>query len=105
MDVKTFQDYLFFQFFQMVADLDLPVQIHTGIGQERRTNAATLQSAIRYFPDTRFVLLRYSYSWIQDISMLVTNYPNVCQSPELAAVDLQPICHSHVARVDRARQV
>ena len=76
-DVKTFQDALFFQICQMAADLDLPVQIHTGMGQGRRTNAAYLQLAIRNFPETRFVLLHCSYPWIQDVSMLVTNYPNV----------------------------
>ena len=76
-DVKTFQDHLFFQICQMAADLDLPVQIHTGMGQGRRTNAAYLQTAIRNFPGTRFVLLHCSYPWIQDVSMLVTNFPNV----------------------------
>jgi hypothetical protein len=49
-DVKTFQDALFFQICQMAAELDLPVQIHTGMGQGRRTNAATLKPAIRNFP-------------------------------------------------------
>jgi hypothetical protein len=76
-DVKTFQDHLFFQVCSMAADLDMPVQIHTGMGQGRRTNAAYLQTAIQAFPGTRFVLLHCSYPWIQDISMLVTNYPNV----------------------------
>jgi uncharacterized protein len=76
-DVKTFQDYLFFQICQMAGDLNLPVQIHTGMGQGRRTNAAYLQPAIQKFPETRFVLLHCSYPWIQDVSMLVHNYPNV----------------------------
>ena len=85
-DVKTFQDYLFFQICQMAADLDLPVQIHTGMGQGRRTNAAWLQPAIRNFPGTRFVLLHCSYPWIQDISMLVDRYPNVY--PDLSMLPL-----------------
>ena len=77
LDVKTFQDFLFFQICRMAADLDLPVQIHTGMGQGRRTNAAHLQPAIQNFPTTRFVLLHCSYPWIQDVSMLVNKYPNV----------------------------
>ena len=85
-DVKTFQDYLFFQICTLAADLDLPVQIHTGMGQGRRTNAAYLQPAIRKFPDTRFVLLHCSYPWIQDISMLVDKYPNVF--PDLSMLPL-----------------
>ena len=31
----------------MAAELDLPVQIHTGMGQGRKTNAAHLQPAIQ----------------------------------------------------------
>ena len=76
-DVKTFQDFLFFQICGMAAELDLPLQIHTGMGQGQRTNAAQLQPAIQRFPQTRFVLLHCSYPWIQDVGMLVDNYPNV----------------------------
>jgi len=76
-DIKTFQDYLFFQICRMAAELDLPVQIHTGMGQGYRTNAAYLQPAIQNFPGTLFVLLHCSYPWIQDISMLASIYPNV----------------------------
>ena len=86
LDVKTFQDYLFFQICRMAAELDLPVQIHTGMGQGRKTNAAHLQPAIQNFPTTRFVLLHCSYPWIQDISMLVNKYPNVI--PDLSWLPL-----------------
>jgi hypothetical protein len=85
-DVKTFQDYLFFQICRLAAELDLPVQIHTGMGQGHRTNAAHLQPAIQRFPATRFVLLHCSYPWIQDVSMLVDKYPNVY--PDLSLLPL-----------------
>jgi hypothetical protein len=85
-DVKTFQDYLFFQICRLAAELDLPVQIHTGMGQGHRTNAAHLQQAIQRFPATRFVLLHCSYPWIQDVSMLVDKYPNVF--PDLSMLPL-----------------
>jgi hypothetical protein len=86
LDVKTFQDYLFFQICRMAGDLDLPLQIHTGMGQGRRTNALQLQAAIRNFPNTRFVLLHCSYPWIQDICLLVDKYPNVF--PDLSMLPL-----------------
>jgi uncharacterized protein len=85
-DVKIFQDYLFFQICGLAADLDIPIQIHTGMGQGRRTNASYLQEAIQRFPATRFVLLHCSYPWIQDISMLVDKYPNVY--PDLSMLPL-----------------
>jgi predicted TIM-barrel fold metal-dependent hydrolase len=85
-DVKTFQDYLFFQVCRIAAEQDLPVQIHTGMGQARRTNAGQLQESIQKSPHTRFVLLHCSYPWTQDISMLVDKFPNV--SPDLSMVPI-----------------
>jgi hypothetical protein len=85
-DVKTFQDYLFFQFCRIAADEGLPVQIHTGMGQARRTNAGQLQEVIQKSSHTRFVLLHCSYPWIEDMSMLVDKFPNV--SPDLSMVPI-----------------
>jgi len=85
-DVKTFQDYLFFQVCRIAAELDLPVQVHTGMGQGRRTNAGQLQEAVQKSPATRFVLLHCSYPWIQDTSMLVDKYSNV--SADLSMVPI-----------------
>jgi uncharacterized protein len=85
-DVKNFQDYLFFQVCRLASQADLPVQIHTGMGQARRTNAGQLQEVIQKNPDTRFVLLHCSYPWTQDMSMLVDKYPNV--SADLSMVPL-----------------
>jgi predicted TIM-barrel fold metal-dependent hydrolase len=76
-DIKAFQDFLFFQICRSAAELDLPVQIHTGMGQGRRTNALWLQEVIQRNPQTRFVLLHGSYPWVEDIPALVRLYPNV----------------------------
>jgi hypothetical protein len=84
--VKEFQDYLFFQICSIAAEEDLPIQIHTGMGQAHLTNASRLQRAIERFPHTRFVLLHCSYPWIQDISMLVDKFPNV--SPDLSMLPI-----------------
>ncbi len=85
-DLKDFQDYLFFSICRIAAELDLPVQIHTGTGQGRRTNALWLQEAIEKNPSTRFVLLHCSYPWVQDIVPLVTRYTNVY--PDLSMLPL-----------------
>jgi predicted TIM-barrel fold metal-dependent hydrolase len=76
-DIKAFQDFLFFQICRLAAELDLPVQVHTGMGQGRRTNALWLQEVIQHNPHTRFVLLHGSYPWIEDIPALLRLYPNV----------------------------
>jgi hypothetical protein len=85
-DVKDFQDYIFFQICAIAAELDLPVQIHTGTGQGRRTNALQLDEAIQKNPDTRFVLLHCSYPWTQDTVMLAMRYANVY--PDLSMLPL-----------------
>jgi predicted TIM-barrel fold metal-dependent hydrolase len=85
-DLKDFQDYLFFSVCHIAAQLDLPVQIHTGTGQGRRTNALWLQEAIEKNPSTRFVLLHCSYPWVQDVVPLVTRYANVY--PDLSMLPL-----------------
>jgi predicted TIM-barrel fold metal-dependent hydrolase len=85
-DIKDFQDFLFFWICRVAAELDLPVQIHTGTGQGRRTQAAWLQDAIQKNPATRFVLLHCGYPWIQDIPALVSRYPNVF--PDLSMLPL-----------------
>jgi predicted TIM-barrel fold metal-dependent hydrolase len=91
-DVKTFQDFLFFQICRLAGELDLPIQIHTGMGQARRTSAAYLQEAIQTFPGTRFVLLHCSYPWIQDMNMLVDKFPNVS-----ADLSMLPLLSTRVA--------
>jgi predicted TIM-barrel fold metal-dependent hydrolase len=85
-DIKTFQDYILFKICETAAELDLPVQIHTGTGQGQRTNALQLDEAIQKNPETRFVLLHCSYPWIQDMGMLVIRYPNIY--PDLSMLPL-----------------
>ena len=89
LEVKTFQDALFHRLCQIAAELDLPLQIHTGMGQARRTNAAWLQEGIARNPATRFVLLHCSYPWTADINMLVDKFPNV--SADLSMLPLLSI--------------
>jgi uncharacterized protein len=76
-DVRVFQDYLFFQICHIAAEANLPLQVHTGMGQGLRTNALQLREAIQKFPETRFVLLHCSYPWTEEMGLLVTSYPNV----------------------------
>jgi len=85
-DVRAFQDALFFRLCAIAAEFDLPLQIHTGSGQGRRTNAARLQDAIERCPTTRFVLLHCGYPWIQELGFLVEKYPNVY--PDLSLLPL-----------------
>ena len=74
-DIKAFQDYLFVQVCQIAAELDIPLQVHTGLGRLVKSNAYELQPVIEAHPKTRFVLMHGSYPWIDDILGLVHVYP------------------------------
>ncbi len=76
-DVKDFQDYLFFQVCRLAAEFRLPLQVHTGTGQGKSTNALFLLEAIQKNPEAQFVLLHCSYPWIQDTSFLASRFSNV----------------------------
>jgi len=92
-DVRSFQNALFFHLCEIAAELDLPLQIHTGTGQGWRTQAGWLRPAIERHPATRFVLLHGSYPWIAELPPLVQRFPNVY--PDLSML---PLVSSQAAR-------
>lgn len=74
---RHFQDYLFYQICNIAAELDLPLQIHTGLGQLHDTNALQLREVIEKHPETKFVLFHGGYPWLQDVCALTHNFTNV----------------------------
>lgn len=80
--IKALEDYLFHQFMDMAAALDLPVQLHTGhmagIRNEiTKANAVLLTPVLQAHPDTRFDLFHANWPYNGEILFLVKNYPNV----------------------------
>lgn len=85
-DIKAFQDYVFFEVCKIAAELGLPLQCHTGLGQGKKTNAMQLQGIIEKNPDVKFVLFHCSYPWIGDVNALIHDlynnvYPDLCWLP------------------------
>ena len=76
-EVEAFQSRVFFAACAIAAEAGLPFQIHTGLGQLRKTRALGLVDAIEANPETKFVLFHGSYPWTDDIAALVHNFPNV----------------------------
>lgn len=76
-EVEAFQSYVFFAACSVAAEAGLPFQIHTGLGQLRKTRALGLVDAIETHPETKFVLFHGSYPWTDDIAALVHNFANV----------------------------
>jgi len=76
-DIKNFQDYLFWFACDLAGELDVPVQIHTGLGKLEGSNAKYLRDVIDAHPNVRFDIFHAGYPWMEDVCGLVHNYPNV----------------------------
>ncbi len=106
-DIKAFQDYVFFQQCRVAAELGLPFQIHTGLGQLRKTNPMQLQEVIAKNPDTRFVLFHCGYPWLDETLGLLHLYPNVypdlCWLPLISTSAAERMLHEmlEVTTVER----
>ena len=76
-DIRAFQDYLMDQLLVYAAEFDLPVQIHTGLGQLKGTRAMALCDIIERHPDVRYDLFHASFPWTDDVLALAHNFNNV----------------------------
>ena len=76
-DIRCFQDYLFWKICEIAAEVSLPLQCHTGMGQIIHTDILQLNNVIRDNPETKFVLLHCGFPWMDDILSMVDGYPNV----------------------------
>lgn len=76
-DIKNFQDYLFYEICRLAAELDVPIQCHTGLGCNDDTRAIAMREIIKKNPKTKFVIFHASFPWTSDILALLHNYPNV----------------------------
>lgn len=108
-DIILFQDYIFDQVCRIAAELDLPLQIHTGLGLMNRTNAMQLQPMIAKHPDTTFLLMHGSYPWTSDTAGLAHAYPNVwadlCWLPLISPTAAKRLLHELIDVCDANRVV
>ena len=80
--VRPLDDYLFHEFMRMARDLDLPVQIHTGLlaglyGDTSRGNAVGLADLLSLHRDVRFDLFHANWPYSGEILSLCKAFPNV----------------------------
>ncbi|NLG51789.1 MAG: amidohydrolase family protein [Chloroflexi bacterium] len=81
-EAKPLSDYLFHHFMDMAAELELPVQIHTGhmagIRNEiSKTNAVHLIPLLELHRNVRFDLFHGNWPYMGEYLYLGKNYPNV----------------------------
>lgn len=76
-EVKAFSDSIMDYICKIAAELDVPFQIHTGLGQLYKTEAKELLTLIQNNLNTKFVLFHMSYPNAADVFELVHTYNNV----------------------------
>lgn len=87
-NIDDFQSYVFYKLCEIAAKLDIPFQIHTGLGQIEKTRALYLTRVVKDNPKTKFVLFHLSFPHIDDVISLAHNYdnvyPDICWVPLLS---------------------
>ena len=81
-ELKPLDDYLFHAFLRMAAEMDLPVQLHTGhlaglYGDIRNANAVQLANLFLLHRDVRFDLFHANWPYAAEALYLTKNFPNV----------------------------
>jgi len=84
-DINAFQSYVIDEACKTAARLDIPLQIHTGLGRLIKSNAINLRDLIERNPQTKFVLFHIGYPWMDDICGMAHSmrnvYPDLCWLP------------------------
>jgi len=75
--VKAFQDYIFWRLVELAAKHDLPFQIHTGHARIQGSNPMNLVPLIEANPRTKFILFHGGFPWVGESGMIALKYPNV----------------------------
>jgi uncharacterized protein len=110
--VKALDDWLFHQFMRIMRDLDLPVQLHTGMlggfrGDVRQVNAMHLVNLMGIHRDVRFDLFHLNWPYDGELLSLAKNFPNVainfCWAHELDPIYCQRFLEEAVAVVPHVK--
>lgn len=104
-----FGNYIFHVALEMAVELDLPVQIHTGLGKLQGSNPLLLENVISTYPDVRFVLFHGGFPWIYEISALAHNYGNVILDinwlPLISTTAAKQALHSYIETLRDNRRI
>ena len=76
-DRLLFGDYLLRFLLDRAKDLELVIQVHTGIARLDSSNPLLLEGVIREHPGLVFDLFHGGFPWIHEPAALAHNYPNV----------------------------
>jgi len=73
----AYQNFMFNWFCELAAKLDVPFQIHTGLGQLAGSRPMLFEPVILRYPQVHFVLFHAGYPWYGEVAGLAHNHANV----------------------------
>jgi len=76
-EIKIFGDYIFREICSIAGRLNIPFQIHTGLGLLWGSDPMFFEPVIRSFPEVKFVLLHGGFPWYHSVAGLLNTYQNV----------------------------
>lgn len=86
--IRFFQDFVMTELCNIAREYNLPIQIHTGLGQIYKTGVMNLFPIFQEYPDVKFAILHGSFPWIDDLLAVLYGFPNtyldICWVPLLS---------------------
>ena len=73
----AYQNFMFNWFCELAEKLDLPFQIHTGLGQLAGSRPMLFEPVLLRYPQVHFVLFHAGYPWYGEVAGLAHNHANV----------------------------
>ncbi|HHU49435.1 MAG: amidohydrolase family protein [Caldicoprobacterales bacterium] len=108
-NIKRFQEYVFDCICKTAAELEMPIQVHTGLGLMKGSDAMQLQPLIDRNKHTTFLLMHGSYPWTGDIAGLTHVYSNVwadlCWLPVISPIAAHRLLHELIDVCDADRVI
>ncbi|SHJ39024.1 Amidohydrolase [Dethiosulfatibacter aminovorans DSM 17477] len=88
--IRMFQDYVMAKICEIAGEFNIPIQIHTGLGQVTDTSPINLMPLIRKYSNVRFSLLHGGFPWADDLLAVLYECPNawldICWMPSLSSI-------------------
>ncbi len=75
--ILDFQNFLFHHFMRKAAEVDLPVQIHTGPGKAFQSAASRLGPIFEMYSSVKISLFHGSFPWVGEPGAMSLFYPNL----------------------------
>jgi hypothetical protein len=73
----AYEDFMFNWFCQLCNKLNVPFQIHTGLGKLAGSRPIYFEPVILRYPDIHFVLFHAGYPWYDEMAGLLHNHDNI----------------------------